>query len=150
MMGTKFTKKANQEPIRHSIWTFDKPKKIWTNNQKYVDSKSKSETSISSDLIIATYNVWFDSHRKEDRCKGLAKLLYDSKADIIALQEVTTEFLKIFLAFDSIRNEFAISDATGETFNGFGVAIFVRISDPARLKLNKFSFHELESTQGKN
>ena len=81
MMGTKFTKKANQEPIRHSIWTFDK---IWTNNQKYVDSKSKLKTLVSSsDLIIATYNVWFDSHRKEDRCKGLAKLLYDSKADII-------------------------------------------------------------------
>ena len=150
-MGAKFTKEANQDSNRHSIWTFDNSKKIWTINQKYVDSKSKSKTLVSSsDLIIATYNVWFDSHRTEDRCKGLAKLLYDSKADIIAMQEVTTEFLKIFLAFDWIRNEFAISDATGETFNGYGVAILVRISDLGRLKLNKFSFHELESTQGKN
>jgi mRNA deadenylase 3'-5' endonuclease subunit Ccr4 len=52
-------------------------------------------------LTLLTYNVWFEEKNIENRYPCILKMLFDSDADIICLQEVTGTFINYL--YDSCK-----------------------------------------------
>jgi|688.fasta_scaffold432821_1 endonuclease/exonuclease/phosphatase family metal-dependent hydrolase len=46
-------------------------------------------------LTLFTYNIWFEDHNSAIRYPCIFKMIEDSKADIVCLQEVNRNFLDI-------------------------------------------------------
>eukprot|EP00656_Telonema_subtile_P009382 TRINITY_DN14405_c0_g1_i3.p1 TRINITY_DN14405_c0_g1~~TRINITY_DN14405_c0_g1_i3.p1 ORF type:complete len:354 (+),score=57.91 TRINITY_DN14405_c0_g1_i3:130-1191(+) len=132
---------------REGRWLAKQPKSWgWEpdSNAWIVNTEPGTPSAPSSDqFVLVTYNVWFEEHNFTARSVAMFALLEHSRADVIALQEVTREFLEPLLQCDWVRDSFVVSDATGSTLGGYGVLILVRVS--CNVQLNGFSMHELDS-----
>eukprot|EP01080_Neovahlkampfia_damariscottae_P007377 gene7377-11699_t len=83
-------------------------------------------------LRILTWNILFDIYDKniihtEFRIPEIFKILKESKADIIALQEVTKTFLNELLKEEWIKKKYLISDIDGMTLEPYGVLLLSTI-----------------------
>jgi len=105
------------------IGKFDNNLQSW----KKIESKEFSELKSVKTIKLLTYNVWFSEEYISERAQGIFRILHESDADIIALQEVTFHFLQLILMQDWIRKEFFISDIKGDTFSSYGVVLLFRI-----------------------
>jgi tyrosyl-DNA phosphodiesterase 2 len=120
-----------------SPWRFDPSSSSWT------ISAGMSSLPPGSDLTLATFNVWFDDYEREARCDALLRLLQQCGADIIALQEITHHVHRQILQHPWVRQEFAVSDATGASFSDYGVLLL------SRLPVLGFEFHDLPTTMSR-
>lgn len=93
-------------------------------------------------LRLATYNVWFGEWGFVERARALLKLLEDENADVIALQEVTPEFLEILDEFEWVR-AYARSVSTSVEVEPYGTLIL------SRAPVREFERIRLWSYQGR-
>jgi len=100
-----------------SLFQFNSKKKCWEIHNK------KPITSLSS-LKIVTYNVWFDSLALDFRAIQLLRIIEKTDADIICLQEVTNNFVKIIMDTPLMREKYLISSMIG---GWYGVMIITKI-----------------------
>src|SRR5262245_30933006 len=77
-------------------------------------------------ISALTWNVWFGGHRFEERCTALVEEIGRADADLIALQEVTPEFL-VPLTAAPWAKAYELSDPEGETLGDYGVLILSRL-----------------------
>jgi len=78
-------------------------------------------------LTLATYNLWFDEHRWDERLAALLSLVRDCRPDVIGFQEVTPRSLERILAEDWLRRDFQVSDPDGSTLEPHGVLLLSRL-----------------------
>lgn len=98
-----------------------------------------------------TYNVWFEDHRFGQRALALFHEMKAANADVIAMQEVTKEFLTLLLQQDWVRSSYFSSDADGHTLGSYGVLLLVKKAGLVvtvgglltPLRLESFSLHAL-------
>lgn len=88
---------------------------------------------------MLTVNVWDDSFRRAERTAALLQLIKESKADIVGLQEVTSEVLNLITTDDYVCQHFYVSDAIGHTLSGNGLLLL------SRLPVVEFVQHEVSS-----
>ena len=50
------------------------------------------------ELRVLTLNCWFDDYEQDTRAEGLRKLIIDSAADIVMLQEVVPKLVRFLAA----------------------------------------------------
>jgi len=62
------------------------------------------------ELRIVTWNVWFGGYQFKERGRALLAELERRRADVIALQEVTTPLLKAILGAPWVRAGYRVSD----------------------------------------
>lgn len=124
---------TNHNIASHDIGKFDYISQSWMKS-KNVDSNDLSNINA---IKLLTYNVWFSDEYIEERAEALFKILNESDADIIALQEVTYHFLQLILMQDWIRKDYFISDFKGDTFGSYGVLLLSRFS------IKELSLHQL-------
>ncbi len=95
-------------------------------------------------LTVVTFNVWFADHAFDARSEAMLRLLKEADADVIALQEVTDNFLRRALREEWLQQAYAVSDATCETVSGYGVALF------SRLPVKSFALRRLPTGMGRS
>lgn len=113
------------------VWRFDPGSGTWE------ASPDPREPRPVREITLVTYNVWFAGFAFQERCEAMLRLLRETDADVIALQEVTEEFLARAIREEWLRESYAISDATGKTVRGYGAVLF------SRLPVRRMSLHEL-------
>lgn len=69
-------------------------------------------------LTILTYNVWFDNFYKHERYLVIMRILQQSDADFICLQEVTEDFKALLMAEDWAKKKYFVSGSSMFTFYG--------------------------------
>jgi tyrosyl-DNA phosphodiesterase 2 len=94
-------------------------------------------------LTLATFNVWFGESDFQTRAHGLLDILQQKRPDVIGLQEVTPDFLRILLAQKWVQNEYWVSDVTGITVDNYGVLML------GRLPAINLMLHDLPSHMGR-
>lgn len=67
-------------------------------------------------LSFLTYNVWHDTATLEERSTELLKILQQSSADFICLQEVTKPFLSLLQESDWVREQYFMPDLSVENY----------------------------------
>jgi endonuclease/exonuclease/phosphatase family metal-dependent hydrolase len=65
--------------------------------------KSGSSDSASKKIVVSTYNVNYFSYSKEINAPGIAKIMYDNKVDVLAMQEFEPGF---YFNLDELKGEF--------------------------------------------
>ena len=90
--------------------------------------KVRSATGVyehhTTDKVRAvTYNVWFEQLAKQKRAECLIEMLRDVRADVICLQEITSEVLQIITSDSWVTKNYHIADPNGEMFEGYGLVI---------------------------
>src|SRR5688572_22557754 len=86
---------------------FDNPTMRWIPAQ--LDAETIT-TGMVETLSLLTYNVWHEKSTLEERTTELLKILQQSSADFICLQEVTKPFLSALLDSDWVREEYYIPE----------------------------------------
>jgi tyrosyl-DNA phosphodiesterase 2 len=104
-----------------------RPQKFNFGKQSGNEQTDATNSITATELTFVTYNVWFGKYYFKERCEALLKIVRDCDADVIGLQEVTPNFLKIVLKQEWVRDRYYISDATGVTVQGYGVLLLSRI-----------------------
>jgi endonuclease/exonuclease/phosphatase family metal-dependent hydrolase len=99
-----------------------------------MESSPPKETAEATTLTVMTCNVWFSRLHFEDRARAILRIAREHDADLIALQEVTAEFVDQLLGDEWFRDRHWISDGTGDTVYPYGVLLLTRIP-PRRLRL---------------
>ncbi len=99
-------------------------------------------TPAPATLTFATYNVLVDPTRADERLPSLLKVLGDSNADVIALQEVTPWFAERLLSEEWARGYHTTLGEPREGAPG-GLAIL------SRLPIKKQEYRPLTSRQGR-
>jgi len=94
-------------------------------------------------LTVVTWNTWFAPYAFEPRFRGLLQVIHARRPDVICLQEIIPESLEMLLAEPWIRADYRISDAQGDTLDGYGVVLL------SRLPLRALALHELPSHMGR-
>jgi tyrosyl-DNA phosphodiesterase 2 len=103
------------------VGAFDLAKGHWA----HIDPATESVERES--LTLATYNIWFGDHFTKQRYAAIAALLSAHQPDVIALQEVTPEWLPFFLDIPWLRESYFSTDIDGSTLGDYGVMIFSRL-----------------------
>ena len=106
---------------------------------RWVEHKEAPYDSTVQALTLVTYNVWFSPFAFPERSIALLHIIHQYGADLIGLQEVTSEFLKIVLEQDWVREDYFISDFQGSTVQPHGVLLL------SRLPIRRLFLHELPS-----
>ena len=88
-----------------------------------VDAAGIAVSTDKTSLSVLTYNVWFGEHNFDDRVRAIIQIILDSDADIVCLQEVTGNFLKMFLRNDTILSRYYLS---GNGIRGYGVCMLIK------------------------
>lgn len=99
--------------------------------RKFVESLGRWEsvqspnptTQVEREIKLITYNVWFSTNNWVNRALSLFDIINREDANLICLQEVTTDFLKLLLKQEWVRNCYFVSDANGSTVIPYGVVI---------------------------
>jgi endonuclease/exonuclease/phosphatase family metal-dependent hydrolase len=78
-------------------------------------------------LTLLTWNVWFARHRFKERATALLDELRWRAPDVVALQEVTPELLRLLCADPTVRASYQLSDRDGSTYQGYGVMLLSRV-----------------------
>eukprot|EP01125_Pyxidicula_operculata_P022223 TRINITY_DN896_c0_g2_i1.p1 TRINITY_DN896_c0_g2~~TRINITY_DN896_c0_g2_i1.p1 ORF type:complete len:289 (-),score=40.13 TRINITY_DN896_c0_g2_i1:734-1600(-) len=95
-------------------------------------------------FTLVTYNVWFDEQFAfEERCQEIFKILKETDADVICLQEVIPRFATSLLEQDWVR-PYSVSDKPPfPTIDSYGVLL---LSKP---KIHRLTIHPLRSDMGR-
>jgi hypothetical protein len=97
-------------------------------SQKPDHGKSKMADNSRSKMSLVTYNVLADPVGVEKRIPPLLKLLDESNADIIALQEVAPWFLKLLLKEKWVSSKnYSFTTSKGRIFAPGGQLILSKI-----------------------
>jgi endonuclease/exonuclease/phosphatase family metal-dependent hydrolase len=78
-------------------------------------------------LRLLTWNIWFGRHQLKERTAALIDDLSWRAPDIVALQEVTAESLRVLIANPFIRATYQVSDVDGSTFDRYGVMLLSKV-----------------------
>jgi poly(A) polymerase Pap1/endonuclease/exonuclease/phosphatase family metal-dependent hydrolase/2'-5' RNA ligase/uncharacterized protein (UPF0248 family) len=99
--------------------------------------------SYQQNLRVVTLNVLFDIYDQHEiysknRYKVLLRMLRDLDADIIGLQEVTSEFLNALMHCSWVQEQYYLSDSiAGATIQPYGQLLLSKF--PFRLRVHAFS-----------
>lgn len=74
-------------------------------------------------LTMYTQNIWFEDHNQEERFENLLKMIEESNADFICLQEVTQEFQLQLSTNSTIVSRYFVS---GNIIKNYGCLILSR------------------------
>lgn len=119
---------------RLTSWRFNRETDAW------VPATDAPENITATELTVATYNVWFAEFWFRERCRAWLGIVKNCHADAIAVQEITPDSLALILQQDWVRENYFISDITGETVDPYGVVLL------SRFPLHNLSLHRLPST----
>ncbi|KRX07033.1 Endonuclease/exonuclease/phosphatase [Pseudocohnilembus persalinus] len=87
-----------------------------------------------SQLTTLTYNVWYESHRMNERHQELRKIISSLNPDIICLQEATEMFQNYLYQDKQIRQNYFIS---GYKIHGYGCLLLSKF--PLKFELLQFT-----------
>src|SRR5690348_8286643 len=86
---------------------------------RWVDAET-AHAAQRDELTLATFNVWLSDYCAAARYQAIADLLEAHTPDVIALQEVTSAALDLFLAQPWARQHYHCAAATGRDFGSYG------------------------------
>ena len=118
------------------IFTFDRALAVWTKKSIEESNQNRTHTAPTK-LSVITWNVLFDKFNNEktfmgkpaiDRCSthrfaAILKLLEQSKADVICLQEVMQDFYQLLVDQSWVRHYTLSCDRTHADINPWGSLI---------------------------
>lgn len=96
-------------------------------------------------LRVVTYNVCKEYRDQPEKTTALCESVRRTGADVIGLQEVTSEFLSVLLQCEWVRSGFVVSDPLGLTLTPYGVVMLVS----KRCTLHNLTFKKLPTTMGR-
>ncbi|KAJ3081765.1 hypothetical protein HK102_002144 [Quaeritorhiza haematococci] len=116
-------------------WTDFKPAK--TRKQPHrATVPIAAPTRTTTTLKILTYNIWFDALTLRLRTPHLIQILEEQSADIVCLQECTSEFLRALASSSFVRSTYIVSDISADTFKSwYGVVVMVKRKEKAGVGL---------------
>jgi len=79
------------------------------------------------ELILTTFNVWFDAYFAEQRFHAIADLLSREMPDVMVFQEITPAALSIFLAQPWIREHYRSAAVVGGRAGNYGMLVLSRL-----------------------
>ena len=88
-----------ERSIRLSAGTFDAAAGTW------ILTGAAPQNIARDALTVATFNIWFGDYFKRERHLAIARILERHRPDFIALQELTSDSLRLFLEQDWIRDD---------------------------------------------
>lgn len=94
-------------------------------------------------MSIVTWNIWFSPHARDRRAAMLCDALRDADADVVCLQEVTTEVLPALRDLASVGG-YCLSDIAWDGDEGYGTVML------ARLPVRAFQRHALPTSMGRD
>jgi endonuclease/exonuclease/phosphatase family metal-dependent hydrolase len=94
-------------------------------------------------LVVVTYNVWFSSRQFQERSLAILRILEQSNADFICLQEVLLEFVVLLTQHNQLARDYIISTTT-KWKTSYGVVILAKRELQA-----SFSYYDLPTTFGR-
>lgn len=141
------------------VYKFEEKRNQWQAIDLDQPQNRTKEVINASSLKVLTWNILFDFHHAElifthERVPVIVKILKDSDADMIGLQEITKPFLEILLKEDWIRANYYVSDIPegSKTLEPYGQVLLTRVhprslfvyhfSDFKRFIMAEFSFPE--------
>jgi tyrosyl-DNA phosphodiesterase 2 len=119
-------------PAQLPSFVFDPARGAWVEEREPPPS-----TEPLPALTVVTWNTWFAPYAFEARFRALLEVARARRPDVICLQEIVAESLEMLLAEPWVREEYRVSDATGDTFDSYGVVIL------SRLPVRSLVLHEL-------
>jgi tyrosyl-DNA phosphodiesterase 2 len=79
------------------------------------------------ELILTTFNVWFDTYFADKRYRAIAQLLTREMPDVMVFQEITDEALSIFLCQPWIREDYRSAAVVGDRVGNYGMLMLSRL-----------------------
>jgi tyrosyl-DNA phosphodiesterase 2 len=79
------------------------------------------------ELIVTTFNVWFDSYFADQRYRAIAHLLSREMADVMVFQEVTPSALSMLLAQQWVREHYRSAAVVGGRVGNYGMLMLSRL-----------------------
>eukprot|EP01121_Diplochlamys_sp_Union-15-3_P006997 TRINITY_DN1758_c0_g1_i4.p1 TRINITY_DN1758_c0_g1~~TRINITY_DN1758_c0_g1_i4.p1 ORF type:complete len:299 (-),score=35.49 TRINITY_DN1758_c0_g1_i4:32-823(-) len=122
-------------------WKWDERKEQWAQ----IFSKIENQDRKLNKLRFVTWNVWFANYQYTSRSEQICKILQETNADVICLQEVLADFINILKRQEWVK-QYYLSDAStlGDTLERYGVLLI------SRFPLAKLSLHNLPSYMGRS
>ncbi|CAF1492393.1 unnamed protein product [Rotaria sordida] len=111
-----------EEEFSIPLWEYNKERQRWL--QKQPDQNN--QTIYWEKFRVITYNIWFSENYQPIRFNSLCDILNKSQAQIIGLQEMTTNILQQLLLQEFVQERYYLSDVDGRTFTGwYGVLLLI-------------------------
>ena len=82
---------------------------------------------VRDELVVATFNVWFNDFHAEARFRAIADVLARKMPDVMVFQEVTPAALAVFLAEPWIRVRYRRAEVTGGNLGNYGMLMLSRL-----------------------
>ncbi|CAF3118352.1 unnamed protein product [Rotaria sp. Silwood2] len=141
--STHLNSNMHQQEFSIPLWEYNKEKQKWL--QKQYDNNNQMNNW--NKFRVVTYNIWFSDDYQPMRFNSLCDILNRSEAQIIGLQEMTTNILQHLLAQKFVQQRYYLSDIDGRTFNGwYGVVLLIDI----RLNISHLNLMNFpQSTMGR-
>ena len=79
------------------------------------------------ELILTTFNVWFDTYFADQRYRAIAQLLSGKMPDVMVFQEITPTALSVFLAQPWIREHYRCAAVVGGKAGNYGMLMLSRL-----------------------
>jgi endonuclease/exonuclease/phosphatase family metal-dependent hydrolase len=108
-----------------------------------VTSLAPSERSFQTTLIVVTFNVLADPVRLEERLPAISRLLEESKADVIALQEADDWLLAALEKQEWFQRDYHGTRTNGRLDAPGGQLIL------SRFPIDRWEFFDLPGAQGR-
>jgi len=88
-----------------------------------------------------SYNVWFGEFHSETRFEAISKLLWETQADVICLQEVTEKFIRTLSSQPWVRESYIISHV-GPDIGSYGIWLLSKLPVHSLYKIELPTFME--------
>ncbi len=88
---------------------------IWGRFYNKKMNKKKEEEGVK-EVKILTYNVWFDSFNREKRYQEILRLVEESHADVVCLQEVIPAFIQLFKQSKLLQYRYTSHEQPSESY----------------------------------
>ena len=106
---------------RVPVGSFDVATKRW------VDVDAFPRVTPRDELVLATFNVWFNDFHAEQRYRAIADVLSRKMPDVMVFQEITPAALDVFLAQPWIRVRYRRAEVTGGRVGNYGMLMLSRL-----------------------
>jgi tyrosyl-DNA phosphodiesterase 2 len=125
-------------PVELRPFVFDAPSGEWIEDRAVHPAAAPPAA-----ITVVTWNVWFAPYSFEARFRALLEGIRAQRPDVVCLQEIVADSLEMLLAEPWVRAGYRVSDASGATFDSYGVVIL------SRLPVRALAVHELPSHMGR-
>jgi len=98
-------------------------------------------------ISFISYNVWFAEKNFNIRAEGLFKILKELSPDMICLQEIIPNWIRLVVQEEWARKNYYLSDMTGSTTFPYGVMMMIRRNNG--LIIPDLRLHEMPSNMGR-